>query len=105
MKKVSLTLKILVSNCIPLLLIIILGFIATFSIKNLLNNNYWIAHTHEVINKGLTMQKLLVDMETGIRGFLITGKDEFLEPYINGKKSIAENLENRLINIPSSVGI
>ncbi|MDM8565243.1 CHASE3 domain-containing protein [Candidatus Halobeggiatoa sp. HSG11] len=28
-----------------------------------------------------TTKKLVVDMETGERGFLITGKDNFLEPY------------------------
>ncbi|MEZ4528504.1 MAG: methyl-accepting chemotaxis protein [Desulfobacterales bacterium] len=94
MKKMSLTSKILASNCVPLILIVILSFIASFSIKTLLKNNYWVDHTHEVINKGLAIQKLLVDMETGIRGFLITGKDNFLEPYTTGKESITEIIEH-----------
>ena len=45
----------------------------------------WIAHTFEVIAKANLLQKLLVDMETGIRGFVITGTDPFLEPYDAGK--------------------
>lgn len=30
------------------------------------------------------LQKLVVDIETGQRGFVITGKDEFLQPYTEG---------------------
>src|SRR3954462_9329724 len=41
----------------------------------------------------LDLQRLLtalVDQETGERGFLITGRDEFLEPFKNGRTSSAE---------------
>lgn len=51
-------------------------------------------HTHEVLN---TLDGLLVDMlnaETGMRGFIISGKDAFLEPYQAGiaavQKALAE---------------
>jgi len=95
MKKISLISKILVTGCVPLFLIIIIfSFIGSSSIKNLLRNNYWVDHTHQVIKKGLSIQKLLVDMETGVRGFLITGKKEFLEPYTAGKKNITEIIEH-----------
>jgi len=32
------------------------------------------------------LQKLAVDEETGKRGFVITGNEKFLEPYINAKR-------------------
>ncbi|MGB1123946.1 MAG: CHASE3 domain-containing protein [Phycisphaeraceae bacterium] len=35
-----------------------------------------IANAHEIM-------KLVVDMETGQRGFVITGKEDYLEPYHN----------------------
>lgn len=51
-------------------------------------------HTHEVLNR---LDGLLVDMlnaETGMRGFIISGKDAFLEPYQAGiaavQKALAE---------------
>ncbi len=106
MKKMNLTIRILAANCIPLLLIVILNFIAVFSIRTLLENNFWVDHTYKVINKGLIIQKLLVDMETGTRGFLITGKDKFLEPYISGKKDISEIIEflkNKVRDNPEQV--
>ncbi len=37
--------------------------------------------------------KAMVDQETGERGFLITGKEEFLEPYEIGKKHLEEELK------------
>ena len=41
----------------------------------------WVAHTHNVLNLTSEVMLALVDAETGTRGFLITGKDEFLQPY------------------------
>ena len=48
--------------------------------------------------KGITLliraAKGMVDQETGQRGFIITGKDEFLEPYIAGEKSYNKALND-----------
>ena len=51
------------------------------------------------------IQKCMVDQETGERGFLITGKDEFLEPFDTGQvelkqaitelRSLVENAHDR----------
>ena len=37
----------------------------------------------------LSIAKDMVDQETGQRGFLITGKEEFLDPFVNGGKALA----------------
>ncbi len=42
----------------------------------------------------------MVNMETGLRGFLFNSNDDFLEPYINGKESI-----NGSINTLASTGV
>ena len=41
----------------------------------------WVAHTHEVLNLTSDVMLAVVDAETGQRGFLITGNNEFLQPY------------------------
>lgn len=46
-----------------------------------------------MISKAHLIEKLLVDMETGKRGFLITGTEHFLEPYTNAKYSIYSTIE------------
>src|ERR1035438_929788 len=38
--------------------------------------------------------KLLVDCETGERGFVITGNDAFLEPMIAGRTNLTEELDH-----------
>ena len=54
-------------------------------LKNKYVANQWVNHTHEVIENSLFIEKAAIDMETGMRGFLLAGKEEFLEPYESGK--------------------
>jgi len=78
--------KILLGFSIPLALIIIIAFVVYLSIQNLVETSAWVKHTQKVIAGGTELEKLMVDMETGERGFLITGKDSFLEPFSQSKK-------------------
>ena len=41
----------------------------------------WLVHTHEVIGHIESLLAKLEDAETGQRGYLLTGSDEYLEPY------------------------
>lgn len=70
-----------------------------------------VLYTSSVIREGEVAQKQLLDMETGLRGYLLTGRLSFLEPYTQGisrfkattKKldSLTENYstQNRLIHL------
>jgi CHASE3 domain sensor protein len=49
--------------------------------RQLLDDAGWVAHTHEVLDLTGDVLRTVVDAETGQRGFLITGKENFLEPY------------------------
>nr|WP_243237408.1 methyl-accepting chemotaxis protein [Heliobacterium chlorum] len=48
-------------------------------------------HTYEVMGEADAILASLINMETGERGFALTGKEEFLEPYNNGKSSFQEH--------------
>ncbi len=41
----------------------------------------WAVHTYEVLGRLHTTFEHILDAETGQRGYLITGRDEYLEPY------------------------
>ena len=41
----------------------------------------WVEHTDHVIASASQIQKLSIDQETAMRGFLITGDETFLGPY------------------------
>lgn len=85
--------KIILGSSPFLIMVVILAFLAYHSIESLLNDANWVKHTHEVISNASTIEKLVADMETGERGFLITGKDEFLEPYNSGEKELSALLQ------------
>ncbi|HIJ79793.1 MAG: CHASE3 domain-containing protein [Desulfobulbaceae bacterium] len=70
------------------LMVIIAGVVYT-SVSSLIQNNKWVEHTHEVIGKGDQLVMSLVDMETGERGFMITGDEGYLDPYHGGKETFA----------------
>ena len=42
---------------------------------------YWVAHTQEVLGKIADTRTALVEIESGERGFVITGKESYLESY------------------------
>jgi CheY-like chemotaxis protein/CHASE3 domain sensor protein len=62
-------------------------------ITYLLSAIQWVEHTDRVINNINRSLKLSVDMETGMRGFLLTGDERFLDPYEVAKPSILAELK------------
>ncbi|MFC3942890.1 two-component system sensor histidine kinase/response regulator [Pseudomonas gingeri NCPPB 3146 = LMG 5327] len=61
-------------------------------ITYLLSVIQWVEHTDRVINTTNEAMKLSVDLETGMRGFLITGDEHFLDPYEVAKPKIIAEL-------------
>ena len=53
----------------------------------------WVAHTHEVMATLALTLRHLVDVETGGRGFALTGREPFLEPYEAGKEGVSGDLQ------------
>ena len=74
--------------------------ISYYGISKLNHANFWVDHTHKVVRKADGILAAAVDMETGMRGFMLAGKDEFLEPY-NGGKDRFYNFINELKNTVS----
>lgn len=62
-------------------------------ISYLLSAIQWVEHTDRVINNLNRSLKLSVDMETGMRGFLLTGDERFLDPYEVAKPAISTELQ------------
>ncbi|WEF32269.1 response regulator [Pseudoduganella chitinolytica] len=54
----------------------------------LLNALTLVEHSERVIGNAQELRKLAVDMETGVRGFLLTGEEPFLAPYRLAKPKI-----------------
>ncbi|HWD32273.1 MAG TPA: response regulator, partial [Pseudomonas sp.] len=63
-------------------------------ISYLLSAIQWLQHTDRVINNANETIKLSIDMETGMRGFLITGDERFLDPYEVAKPQVLAALKD-----------
>jgi len=66
---------------IPSLLIGVSAFVAYRSKRQLADSVHWVSHTLEVQRQLQLLTSLLVDAETGERGFLLTLRESYLEPY------------------------
>lgn len=72
----------------------LLGALAFVGVINyLLSAMQWVEHTDRVIGNANETVKLSIDMETGMRGFLITGDESFLDPYEVAKPRIFGSLQ------------
>ena len=68
-----------------IILVIVLGITVFFNTVESSNNfTFLVEHDLEVLQNAQKLQKLVVDAETGQRGFVITGDESFLEPYKDG---------------------
>ncbi|MHC8371982.1 response regulator [Pseudomonas sp. MDT1-85] len=65
-------------------------------ITYLLSVIQWVQHTDRVINNANEAIKLTVDLETGMRGFLLSGDEHFLDPYETAKPRITVALNTLL---------
>jgi signal transduction histidine kinase len=84
--------KLLGGFSIVLLLLLGLSAAAYWTTAGNVQASTSVEHTLQVIALAEATQGDLVDMETGYRGFLLTGQEQFLEPYTAGLASYPERL-------------
>ncbi|GAB4093039.1 response regulator [Flaviaesturariibacter terrae] len=66
---------------ISLVLLVAAASASYISIRGLLDSARWVDHTQQVYRSLENVISTLKDAETGQRGFLLTGDEQFLEPY------------------------
>ena len=92
MKKLSIGLKIAVSFGIVLLLLLVIGIISYQNLSRLKSEANWVSHTHDVLHDLELVLGDLKDAETGQRGYIITGMENYLEPYNNAINKLDEDI-------------
>ncbi|KXX70921.1 CHASE3 domain-containing protein [Flammeovirga sp. SJP92] len=88
----NITTQILIGFAIVTISVIVSIYISHINSNKIIKSADWVVHTQEVLTQLGNIEALLVDLETGQRGYLITGKLEYLEPFINSKKVIYQEL-------------
>ena len=92
MKKADLGRKILAGFIICSIVLVVVAVISFRNSEKVIDTNQWVNHTHEVINELEQVLVHSVDAETGARGFVITGTDNYLEPFNQAKIKLQENI-------------
>jgi len=70
-----------------------ISVVSYLSLHELLDRMLWVAHTQEVLRETEVVISNLKDVETSDRGYLITGRREYLAPYDNALASIPLHLD------------
>lgn len=99
--------KVVAGTSAPVILTIAIGAIALSNISSMVQSNGWVDHTNKVLQKTDAVIAAAVDMETGMRGFIITGKQDFLKPYRDGQQAIyttLKDLKAMVADNPTQVG-
>ncbi len=93
----------LFSGFITLILIFIINFYVNQSLsKQVIRNTNYINNSEAVIRNSNILHKNMIDMQSGYRGYLLTGQEVFLEPYYEGLKNIPPLIDEQqsLISSP-----
>ncbi len=78
---------------IPVVLLALLAITLVAEILSLTASLRWVDRSDQVIANVRQHMRYMVDMETGIRGYHLTGDRAFLEPYLAAKPRLPEQLE------------
>ncbi len=71
--------NLLVSSSVSIFILVISAAASFFSIRSLLDSNWMVSHTYEVINNLNYGEAELTQAQTSMRGYVITGDNHFIE--------------------------
>lgn len=75
-------------TAVPVSIVVVVGACLSIQSQRLLRQDRaWVEHSYRVINATDSVLLRLADAETGQRGFIITGDDEFLAPYTSASRT------------------
>jgi two-component system sensor histidine kinase/response regulator len=80
---------------LSLIAIVVAGMFATMlvSVRSLEATSKAQRSTSEMTEDSLALERVVVDLETGVRGYMLTDDPRFLEPYRRGREKLATRLD------------
>jgi methyl-accepting chemotaxis protein len=82
--------KLIASFALIVGTLLVLAGVVVRSLDRMDEASKWNDHTYMVISVADRAMAAMIDQETGVRGFLISADDKFLEPYNGGRKVFSE---------------
>jgi PAS domain S-box-containing protein len=91
-QRFSLKRKVQASFAVGILCLAAIGYFSYDSINQSQRDMNWVSHTDEVIASLNKTLSIATDAETGVRGFIITGDESYLEPYNQARRQFDAEL-------------
>jgi PAS domain S-box-containing protein len=73
-----------------ILLMTVDGTVFLHNLNMVRDDTAWVAHTHQVLAELEAVLSTVKDAQVGVRGYVITGDKEFLEPYLRSRAELPE---------------
>jgi signal transduction histidine kinase len=77
-----------------LLMLVCVAVLSYRSLETDESDRVWVAHTHQVMEKLEAVLGDLIDGETGVRAFIISGDEVYLQPYREGMVRIGQDVHD-----------
>lgn len=90
-RRSSIRRKVLLGFGLMLAMLAVLGFVSYRSTREFIRSAEWVAHTREVMEIQERTQRHLMEMESGRRGFLITGDENQLRDFELAQSKVIDN--------------
>ncbi|UWQ83845.1 CHASE3 domain-containing protein [Leisingera caerulea] len=84
--------KIVTVALFPLLLVLGVGVMAVVDLGRMEKTSKAVDQTGRILSEAQALAVAALDMEAGLRGYLLAGQEKFLEPYEAGQADLAEAL-------------
>jgi CHASE3 domain sensor protein len=84
--------KLAIGYALSFLFLVVVGATAYRGVDSLTRSSYAVAHSHDVLERISDIESGLKDVETGPRGYVISGNPVFLEPYERGRAQLTVSL-------------
>lgn len=91
--KFTVGIKILLGFGMALAILVIVGAVSYYNTIALIDNTDLRSHTHQVIVKLDDLIGEIINAETGQRGYLLTGRETYLEPFTRATKAIKPSVD------------
>ncbi|AWK05521.1 histidine kinase [Flavobacterium crocinum] len=92
--------NLLISSLVSLFVLTISSVASFISIKSLLNSNFWVNHTQDVIYNLNEGSSIITEAQTSMRGYLLTGDEQFVDRF-NESETKSNNYFDKLDELTS----
>lgn len=94
MLKLSFRNQVLTGFAVSIVLVLVVGLLSILSINKLEDDTVMVEHSQQIVKSSNDLLQLLVDAETGVRGYAATGNKVFLDPYYTALPHISLDLND-----------